>query len=192
MMDDVDKKEFEEEIGLIEGYAQHLSKTIDDFREFFKEEKEKEVTTLDEVVENTLTIAQVSAENQNITIKTDLNAKIKLDTFASELKQVLLNLIKNAEDALLEKQIEHPTIMIVTSIENNVHTLKVKDNAGGIPADVIGNIFDPYFSTKLEKDGTGLGLYMSKTIIKEHCKGDIIVENGKDGAEFTIQLKGNQ
>jgi len=190
MMDDVDNKEFEEEIALIESYAQHLSKTIDDFRDFFKEHKEKELTSLNEIVESTLAIARVSAENKNITIKTSLQADAKLHTYSNELKQVLLNLIKNAQDALIENKIEHPTITIESYHDKHIHTLIVKDNAKGISADIIDKIFDPYFSTKKEKDGTGLGLYMSKTIIQEHCAGTLSVANDSEGAIFTITLKG--
>ncbi len=190
MMDDVDKKEFEEELALIEGYAQHLSKTIDDFRNFFKEKKEKSSTTLNDIVTETLNIAKISAENKNITIKTNLQDDKKINTYDSELKQVVLNLIKNAEDALIENTINNPTIMIETSSDKHTHTLIVKDNAKGISADVQERVFEPYFSTKKEKDGTGLGLYMSKTIIEDHCKGSISVKNDHEGAVFTITIKG--
>ncbi|MCK5110948.1 MAG: cache domain-containing protein [Arcobacteraceae bacterium] len=190
MMDDYDKDLFQKEIGLIDEYSQHLSKTIDDFRGFFKENKEKEITTLEKIVNSTLNIVKVSVENKNIKLIIDLNCNKELKTYPSEIKQVLLNLIKNAEDILLENKIENPTITIKSScrIGQDNQVLVVKDNAGGIPDDIIDKIFDPYFSTKLEKDGTGLGLYMSKTIIEEHCGGKISVSNDKDGATFKIIL----
>jgi PAS domain S-box-containing protein len=188
MMNDVDNKEFEKEIGLISDYAQHLSKTIDDFRGFFKENKEKETTTLDNLVNSTLDIVKISLENKNINIKTDLNSTIELKTYPNEVKQVILNLIKNAQDALLDNKIENPIIIIKTRYKNNNHIITIKDNGGGIPSNIIDKIFEPYFSTKKEKDGTGLGLYMSKTIIEEHCSGDLSVSNDEDGAVFTIKL----
>ena len=101
--------------------------------------------------------------------------------------QVILNLIKNAEDALLENSINNPKIII--TIKDRILTLS--DNAGGIPKDIIDKIFEPYFSTKTKKDGTGLGLYMSKIIIQEHCAGKIYVENEENGAKFTIILENN-
>ncbi|RLA72299.1 MAG: histidine kinase, partial [Epsilonproteobacteria bacterium] len=88
------------------------------------------------------------------------------------------------EDALQEKDIQNPTI----TIETKDNILMISDNGGGIPEDIMDKIFDPYFSTKTKKDGTGLGLYMSKTIIEEHCGGKLSVSNGEDGAVFTIEL----
>ena len=115
---------------------------------------------------------------------------LSLETYPSEVKQVLLNLIKNAEDVLLVKEVKNPTITIETlcSRDNNI-ILVVKDNGGGIPLDIIDKIFDPYFSTKKEKDGTGLGLYMSKIIIEEHCGGKMDISNDDDGAIFKISFK---
>ena len=190
MMDDnINKEEFTKEISLISDYSQHLSKTIDDFRNFFKTNKDKEVSTLTEIVNSTLSIVQTSVENKNIIIKSDLQCEVKLHTYPNEIKQVILNLIKNAEDILLEKKIKTPIITIKTicGVDNNC-TITIQDNAGGIPEDIINKVFDPYFSTKLEKDGTGLGLYMSKIIVEEHCGGFIEVSNDNDGAIFKISF----
>ncbi len=191
MMDDMNKDLFQKELGLIDEYSQHLSKTIDDFRGFFKKDKEKEVTTLEYIVNSTLDIVGTSTENKNIKIITDLNCKEEFETYPNEVKQVVLNIIKNAEDVLLDKTIKNPTITIQTlcNADKTNKQLIIKDNAGGIPDDIIDKIFDPYFSTKKEKDGTGLGLYMSKTIIEEHCGGKLSVTNDEDGAVFKIILK---
>jgi len=188
LLGEIDTAEFTKELDLIADYSQHLSHTIDDFRGFFKDDKEKEITTLDEIANSTLGILKLSIENQNIKIITNLDCNKELTTYANELKQVVLNLIKNAQDILLEKNIENPTITISSTFKNNTHILIVQDNAGGVPDDIIGEIFDPYFSTKKEKDGTGLGLYMSKTIIEEHCGGKLSVSNDKDGAVFLVAL----
>jgi C4-dicarboxylate-specific signal transduction histidine kinase len=109
--------------------------------------------------------------------------------YDNELKQVVLNIIKNSEDALLDNGIENPYIKIKTFTDNNNYVLEVSDNAGGISEDIIDNIFDPYFSTKTKKDGTGLGLYMSKIIIEEHCDGKLSVRNSDVGAIFRIELE---
>jgi signal transduction histidine kinase len=188
MLGDVDTEEFKKEIALIDDYSQHLSTTINDFRNFFKENKEKESTTLEEIVQSTLGIVEMSTKNKGIAITTKLECSSPLETYVSELKQVVLNLIKNAEDILLEKEIDDPKITLATSCDQNGHVVQVKDNAGGVPEVIKEKIFDPYFSTKLEKDGTGLGLYMSKTIIEDHCKGRLSVENDNEGAVFTVWL----
>jgi signal transduction histidine kinase len=175
-------------IDTINNLTQHLSSTIDDFRDFFKVTKEMEVTTIDEIVSVTLKIVKEYVENKNIIINTDLNCSDKFDSYPNELKQVLLNLLKNAEDVLLERGIENARIMIKSYRENGMHCLEVCDNAGGIEAEVKEHIFDAYFTTKEEGQGTGLGLYMSKRIINEHCGGTLSVENSIEGACFKIML----
>jgi PAS domain S-box-containing protein len=189
VMEDMDPDFFAKEVNLIAKYSQHLSKTIDDFRGFFKEHKESSTVTLEQIVEETIEIVKISAEYKGIMIETDFHSHRPITTYESELKQVVLNIIKNAEDVLVERKISHPTIKIKTLYHDNQYILSVEDNAGGVPEDIIGHIFSPYFSTKLEKDGTGLGLYMSKTIIEDHCGGKIMVENSAKGALFSIVLE---
>jgi len=170
--------------GKISDYSQHLSTTIDDFREFFKANKEKKETTFNELIKSVLSIVEISLKNKDITLEQRLNSDRVFYTYPNELKQVILNLIKNAEDVLIEREVKDPLIIIET--EDNI--LRVIDNAGGIPDEYINKIFDPYFSTKTKKDGTGLGLYMSKTIVEEHCGGELRVFNSESGACFEIIL----
>jgi len=175
----------------ISSYSQDLSSTIDDFRNFFKPNKEKKDTTYEELLGSVLKIIGLSITHKNIQLLQELNCHETFNTYPNELKQVILNLIKNAEDILLEKAVEDPYIKIITYTKENQYILEISDNGGGVPEDIIGNIFDPYFSTKKDKDGTGLGLYMSKIIIEDHCGGKLSVDNEKDGAVFRIYLKGS-
>jgi len=168
----------------ISKYSQHLSTTIDDFREFFKSYKEKKETTYTELVESALGIIETSITNKNIKLYKELHSTNVFLTYPNEIKQVILNLLKNTEDVLIENNIDNPKITIKT-YDN---TLLVCDNGGGVPKDIIDKIFDPYFSTKRKKDGTGLGLYMSKTIIEQHCGGKLTVSNDSEGAVFKIEL----
>ena len=108
--------------------------------------------------------------------------------YTTEIQQVILILLKNAEDALVDNEIENKTIEIITYKENDFAIIEIQDNAGGIASDIIYKIFDPYFSTKKAKEGTGIGLYMSKMIINDHCKGEITASNNQDGAIFKIKL----
>ncbi len=179
---------FDDRLHKIADYSQHLSTTINDFRNFFATKKEKEETSLEVISADVLKIIQISIENKNIKIVTDFQYNRNFKTYKNELKQVLLNLMKNAEDALLEKGNDNPKITIRTFSENGHAVLSVEDNAGGINAEVMEKIFDPYFSTKSEKDGTGLGLYMSKIIVQDHCEGKLNVSNHNEGARFKIIL----
>ena len=173
----------------ISEYAEHLSATIDDFRDFFKPDKGKKETSFEELIESVLGIVGISLSQQNIAIENSVTYKERFTSYPNELKQVILNLIKNSEDILLEKGVKNPLIKLHAYKKDNTIILEVQDNGGGIEASIIDKIFDPYFSTKLKKDGTGLGLYMSKTIIEDHCKGKLMVENRDDGALFSIILK---
>lgn len=165
-----------------------LSKTIDDFRDFFKPNKYTEVVILKEVIDDTLSILGKSLENNNIKIMLNIDENIEITTYSRELIQVLINLIKNAKEALIEKELESKTIHLALFQKNECAIITISDNAGGISETIIGKIFDPYFTTKGEKNGTGLGLYMSKTIIEKHLYGTIIVRNIQEGAQFEIKL----
>jgi signal transduction histidine kinase len=171
------------------GYTKHLSQTIDDFREFFKTNNKKTQTSYKELVDSVSGIIETLLMDKKIKLIKELDCNIKFYTHENELKQVILNLIKNAEDALLDRNIKDPYIKVHGYHEDDKYIFEVSDNAGGIPEDIIDNIFDPYFSTKTQKDGTGLGLYMSKTIIEEHCNGKLSVKNTKYGATFQIAIQ---
>jgi PAS domain S-box-containing protein len=173
----------------ISQYSQHLSVTIDDFREFFKSNKTKKETNFKIILNSVNNIVEESITNKNIKLIHDVHCDSSFESYENELKQVLLNLIKNAEDVLLENKIEDAYIKITTYSKDDEYVLEVSDNAGGVPEDIIGKIFDPYFSTKTQKDGTGLGLYMSKMIIEDHCKGKLTVTNNENGALFKIVIK---
>ncbi len=168
-------------------FSKHLSTTIDDFRNFFKSNKIKTKTNYQEILKSVLNIIESSLQKKDIKLNIQVKSIQYFETYENEMKQVILNLIKNAEDALTEKNIPDKTINITI----DELKLTINDNAGGIPENIIEKIFDPYFSTKTKKDGTGLGLYMSKLIIEDHAKGTLDVYNNENGAVFIIDLGGN-
>ena len=188
MSDKFDKTALLEELGKIEQYSKHLSETIDEFRNFFKPAKIKEVTSLEELCNMAINIAKAILQNQKIKIYAKYGCNQTLLTYKNEVSQVILNIIKNAQDAFLERNIDDGVIEISTYIEKSYLCLSVKDNAGGIKKEIADKIFDLYFSTKASKNGTGIGLYMSKIIIEDHCKGSLVVESLKGGSNFIIKL----
>jgi signal transduction histidine kinase len=183
-----DKETIESMTSSISEYSQYLSQTIDDFRDFFKPTKGKRVVNLNELLKSALSIAEVSLANRNIRVVQELGESESFNSYPNELKQVILNLIKNAEDVLIENKVKNPCIKFSTFQNGSKHVLQVSDNGGGIPEEIIDKIFDPYFSTKKDKNGTGLGLYMSKTIIEDHCKGTLTAQNSAEGALFSITI----
>ncbi len=190
MMENYKQEFFKERLEAINHLSQHLSSTIDDFREFFKDTKQKTPCSCTEMVESSLKIIESTLESKSITIYKEYEGDIMVPTYPNEIKQVILNILKNAEDILLEKQILNPAIWITTHcLQESYAVITIEDNAGGVPTKLLEKIFDPYFSTKTKKDGTGLGLYMSKTIIEEHCSGTMRVINTDRGAKFEITLR---
>ena len=188
VVDEFDRDEFIDELQHIEDYSKHLSKTIDDFRNFFKPNKQKEYTTLEAIINTTLDIVNPILSNNNISVKMDYRCNETIHSYANEIGQVVLNLIKNAEDVLVEKKIRIPIINIKTYKTNNSAVFEISDNGGGISEKIIEKIFDPYFTTKTTQNGTGVGLCMSKTIIQDNCKGSLNVKNGNEGAIFLVSI----
>lgn len=172
----------------IENLVEYLSQTIEDFRGFFRMDKEKETKNIVHVVEKSLSIISSSLKNNNIEVVLDGSNESIITTYINELMQVILIILKNAEDALIEREIEKPKISISWKEENGFYVISFHDNAGGIDEETLPNIFNPYFSTKAHENGTGLGLYMATVIIDEHCKGEVDVQNEDDGVTFTIKL----
>ena len=167
-----------------------MSKTIDDFRNFFKSEKEKEQFIVNDMIYGVLDMTKNIYVNSGIEIKFHSESRFEIYGYPNTLAQAILNIINNAKDALLDSDVENKKIEIILSTNKEILYINIKDNAGGIPEHIIDKIFDPYFSTKEDKNGTGLGLYMSKMIINEQGNAAISVKNNPDGANFEIALKG--
>jgi signal transduction histidine kinase len=183
-MQDVD---LEKELSSIKDISFHLSSTIDDFRDFFKPNKDKDYIEPKLLLQDTLSLLEHQLKNKSISVSLDSSFDDKMYIYKGEFTQVILNIINNAKDALIQKNIENKKIDIKLSQKDNKLLLSIQDNAGGIGVDIIDSIFDPYFSTK-GHNGTGLGLYMSKVIIESHLKGVLKVENRENGARFIIEL----
>ncbi|MCD4668430.1 MAG: hybrid sensor histidine kinase/response regulator [Sulfurimonas sp.] len=168
--------------------TKYLSKTIDDFRNFFRPNKEIEEISLAEVINEAKLILGKSLEYSQVELSIKHENIHKVKTYSRELLQVYINLLKNAQEALIENTEKDRRIDILVSIDTDNVITTICDNGGGIDESIIEKIFDPYFSTKDEKIGTGLGLYMSKTIIEKHLHGSLKVYNTKGGACFKLSI----
>jgi len=175
---------FVEQFEGIDGLVQNLTTTIDDFRNFYKSNKKSVKVSFQEVLEKALTIIRTSLINDDIKLIYNYNSDEKLELYDNEIMQVLLNILKNSQDNFKEKEIEDPEIIITV----NENSISICDNGGGIPEDILEKIYDPYFSTKSGKNGTGLGLSMSKTIIEEHHAGSLNAFNTNNGVCFKIEV----
>ncbi len=177
-----------DKIDKINSYAQYLTTTIDDFKNFFMPEKEKHEVELSSVIERSLSLISHLIENKNIKIIKHFNLVPNVVIYENELIQVVINILTNAIDALEEKTQKTPTITLrLFQNDEDEIFITISDNAGGISKNIIDNVFDLYFSTK-SKNGTGLGLYMSKIIVEKHLLGNICVKNTPYGAKFIIVL----
>ncbi len=170
-------------------YVEDLSQTIDDFRNFFKPNQDKKLIHLTTPIKRALSIVETSMSSKTINITKDFQNNDKIWIYQNEIMQVILNILKNSEDNFKDKNKKNKKIHILTKKQNDTYIIELSDNGGGIDKNIIDKIFDPYFSTKDEKNGTGLGLYMSKIMIEEHNKGQLKVFNNQNGAVFSIILK---
>jgi len=181
---------------LINDNAQYLSKTIDDFRDFIKGDRRQVKFKLRDIVNSLLKLVEGNIKNHDIDMILDIQEDININGYPNELVQCLINIFNNAKDALKEQNIENKCIFISSTTTEHNATIKLKDNAGGIPKDIISKIFEPYFTTKHQSQGTGLGLSMSYSLVVEGMKGNIEANNitymykNKEysGAEFVITL----
>ena len=172
----------------IEEYVQFLSKTVTDFTTFYQPNKTKEMVCINTPIKDALSIISSMLETKNILVITNYKSNKSLFLHKNEITQVILNILKNSQDNFQEQKTINPKIEISSKDENHKITINISDNGGGIEADTLEKIFDPYFSTKDKKNGTGLGLYMSKMIIEEYHGGQLTVNNNKQGLCFNINF----
>lgn len=164
-----------------------MSQTINEFSDFFSTDNVKKIFCISHGLTKVIAMIEASLSMKSIQLIVEQQEEgIAVEGYFNEYNQVLLNLISNAKDALLEQRVGQPVISVNIAREEGQAVVRVKDNAGGIPEDIIGQIFDPYFTTKGQGKGSGVGLYMSKTIIQEHFGGTLTAANVDGGAQFTI------
>ncbi|MDC0933200.1 HAMP domain-containing sensor histidine kinase [Arcobacteraceae bacterium] len=169
-----------------------MSNTIDDFRNFYKPDKQKENFFLFDSCKKAINLVNASLYDNNIELIFDVKDNKCIFGYPTEYSQVILNLITNARDVLVEKNITNPQIILSIKAKGSLTIVEVGDNAGGIQEENLDLIFDPYFTTKDSSEGTGLGLYISKLIIERNMGGELSVRNDNNGAIFKIKVLGNK
>ncbi len=184
-----DLDHLKEHLHKIEKSTLTLSQTISDFKDFYKPSLEKELLSLDKPLKRALSIVEPSFHSCSITLSTDYQSTRKHSMHLNEMTQVVLNLIQNAIDELVYHQVKEPQINLSTYDKDGFSYISLCDNGEGITTDIRDKIFEPYFSTKENKNGSGLGLYMSKMIIEGHHQGKIYFESTPSGSCFFIALK---
>ncbi|WP_197692510.1 sensor histidine kinase [Geobacter sp. DSM 9736] len=165
-----------------------MSRTIDDFRNFLRYDKEKKTFVVNELVGWSLNFISPSFSSCGISVDLKAEGEFRVIGYPNEFIQVLLNILNNARDIFLERDVRDPQVQIVISSENNRSVVAIRDNGGGIPEEILPMIFQPYFTTKKEGSGTGIGLYMSKVIIEKNMNGSLTARNVGNGAEFRIEI----
>jgi signal transduction histidine kinase len=173
----------------MENSIQYMSRTIDDFMHFYHPNKEKAIFSVSKVIEHALEITHPMLNKANIDIHFKSSEGFYVNGYMNEYIQVLVSILTNAKDTLVDREIKNSYIQLNLFESNKSIMLKISDNAGGIEKENMHRIFDPYFTTKHKSMGTGLGLYISKMIIEKNMNGILSVENGKDGAIFSITME---
>lgn len=195
-LDITDKNDIDTTMEGIIKSAKFLSQTIEDFRNFLRSDKTRQHFNISSVIYEIFNIVKATFDSKQITTIFEIDDLIEYDGYPSELSQVILNILNNARDALIQNEIENKFVLIKLFRVNELVYLTITDNAGGIPENIIGKIFDPYFTTKHQQQGTGIGLYMSTQIIKDNFMGKLYAYNGTvdfeneeyTGATFCIEL----
>lgn len=185
---ELSQEEMDRDIKAVMDILFYMSGTIDDFRSFFIKDREKREFVLQEIVEKTLNLLRSTLDDKGIMVKVEAEADVRATGYPNEYAQSLMNILNNAHDALLERQVQWPSITLVIRQEGSRSVLTVSDNAGGIPQQILPQIFEPYFTTKGPSQGTGIGLYMAKTMIERNMGGTLTARNTAAGAEFRIEL----
>ena len=186
---DLSDKEFTHGIKKIMDTTEYLSTIIDEFRDFISSSDESSDFILQDSMDKMLRINEATLHSNHINlIKKYSKEPINMHSKEGEISQVILNIINNAKDILCEREIKDKEIIISVTANHHNAIIMIEDNGGGIDEDILPKVFDPYFTTRHQSQGKGIGLYMCNTIVTQNLKGEINVANGTKGALFSIEI----
>ena len=180
--------ELKKEIDTAMDVILHMSRTIDDFRNFFREDKQKREFNVSKTIHRALEFVSAILSSHNVQVDFEDDESVNADGYQNEYAQVILNILSNAREACIERSVTAPRIQIRITCENGHSTVYIRDNCGGVTEDIMPKIFDPYFTTRSPDKGTGIGLYMSKMIIEQNMGGHLTANNTEEGIEFRIEV----
>ncbi len=181
-------QELDDDIAETMNNLQQISETIDDFRNFFSYEEDAKTMMINEIMSRLLSFIEPSLKRIGISVELENEPEVTAEGYPNEYMQAVLNIMLNARDVMLDNQVEQPLIHVRIFQENGHSVVTVCDNGGGINEDVLPKIFDPYFTTKEQKTGSGIGLYMAKMIVEKKMHGSLTARNVNGGAEFRIEV----
>jgi len=181
------KDEISDKIQKMEKRIVYMSETIEDFMNYYRPDKDKSIFCIDHAIKRALEISSFSQDSETINISTDKS--LKTYGLMNEYIQVIVSILSNIHDIQIEKSLQNLQVDITLIKEDEDAVLSIIDNAGGIDEKILSKIFDPYFTTKHQSMGTGLGLHIARMIIEDNMGGSLTAQNYKDGAKFTIKVK---
>jgi len=184
----IQKSDLEDKLQKMEKRIVYMSKTIEDFMSYYNPNKEKSVFALYEALNHALDIVPFDINSENVTISVKGDFDIKIYALMNEYVQVVVSILTNISDTLTQRELLHVKIDIELKRDKDMAVLSISDSAGGIDEEILSKIFDPYFTTKHQSMGTGLGLYIAKMIIENNMGGSLSAKNHKDGALFLIKV----
>jgi len=185
---ELSKEYFDKAITQANSRISYMSQTIDDFRNYFIDKSKNKEFDVATTIKRSIKFVQNNFRRKGIHLTYNLQDGLMLNGQCNLLSQAILNILNNAKDVFRERKTQNPEINIVLSSKDKELIIEITDNAGGIDKNIIDKIFDPYFTTKGEKSGTGLGLYIANTIIHKQLGGVLFAKNNKNGASFIIEF----
>ena len=185
-LDEEEMKKFKEKSNTI---LQNMSATIDDFQNFFQPDKIQKKFEVHEAIDGAIGFVSDSYIQYGIQVSVQREETISIRSYKNELMQVLLNIFNNTKDAVAENEVNSPTVKITASQNEHQVFITIQDNAGGVSDEVLERMYEPYFTTKFESHGTGIGLYMSKMIVEKSMKGSLVSHNKEDGLLTIITIE---
>jgi len=184
----LNKEYFEKTMKTVYRRLKFMSNTIDDFSKMYTDDFKKETFSPKELIEKLIKFTSGTTKRNKIQVRFMYDEDFEAVGYPNMLSHVVLNLINNSRDILVEREIKKPEIWIKLKKYDHNYCIRVLDNGKGIEGEIVNRIFDPYFTTKNTKKGSGLGLYMAKSMVEKQMDGRLDVQNQSEGAEFKITL----